>query len=193
VPQEIAVYPDLTARGDLEVFGRFHGLRDKELRERSTGRWRGPVSRIVPVTDEHLLRRDERRVNIACASSTAPRSAPGRADGRSRPAEPERIFVMLEELRSQGTSDPADDASAGTMRSNAAIASDHRPWSSDRHGTLSELIAGHGRLESAVTISWRGGSSPKAPDERSPRELVAESGRGLSCGPAEPIREAGGK
>ena len=33
VPQEVAVYPDLTARENLEVFGRFHGLNAKEIRK----------------------------------------------------------------------------------------------------------------------------------------------------------------
>ena len=33
VPQEVALYPDLTARENLEAFGRFHGLRDGELRK----------------------------------------------------------------------------------------------------------------------------------------------------------------
>ena len=33
VPQEIALYADLTARENLDAFGRFHGLRGNELRQ----------------------------------------------------------------------------------------------------------------------------------------------------------------
>src|SRR3972149_5400250 len=34
VPQELAIYPDLTARGNLRFFGRVFGLRGGELKER---------------------------------------------------------------------------------------------------------------------------------------------------------------
>ena len=37
VPQEIALYPDLTARENLDAFGRFHGLRGGELRQAVLG------------------------------------------------------------------------------------------------------------------------------------------------------------
>ncbi len=37
VPQDLALYPELTVRENLEYFGRMHGLRDRVLRER-TGR-----------------------------------------------------------------------------------------------------------------------------------------------------------
>ena len=66
VPQELALYPTLSARANLNFFGRIYGLRGKELRERVED-----VLRIVALTD----RADDaiktfsggmkRRVNIA--------------------------------------------------------------------------------------------------------------------------------
>ncbi len=66
VPQELALYPTLSARANLNFFGRIYGMRGKELRERVKD-----VLRIVALTD----RADDaiktfsggmkRRVNIA--------------------------------------------------------------------------------------------------------------------------------
>jgi ABC-2 type transport system ATP-binding protein len=74
VPQDLALYPSLSARANLDFFGRIYGLRGKELKERIED-----VLRIVALTD----RADEavdrysggmkRRVNIAAGLLHQPR------------------------------------------------------------------------------------------------------------------------
>ena len=66
VPQDLALYPTLSARANLNFFGRIYGLRGKELRERVED-----VLRIVALTDraddaiEIFSGGMKRRVNIA--------------------------------------------------------------------------------------------------------------------------------
>jgi ABC-2 type transport system ATP-binding protein len=66
VPQDLAVYPTLSARANLNFFGRIYGLRGKELKERVED-----VLRIVALTDRADQAVDKysggmkRRVNIA--------------------------------------------------------------------------------------------------------------------------------
>ncbi len=68
VPQDIALYPDLTARENLEFWGKMYGLRGAELRKRVDG-----VLEMVGLTD-HAKGRIERfsggmkrRINIGAA------------------------------------------------------------------------------------------------------------------------------
>jgi ABC-2 type transport system ATP-binding protein len=66
VPQELALYPTLSARTNLNFFGRIYGLRGKELKERVDD-----VLRVVALTDRADGTVDDfsggmkRRVNIA--------------------------------------------------------------------------------------------------------------------------------
>ncbi len=66
VPQDLALYPTLSARANLNFFGRIYGLRGKELRERVDD-----VLRIVALTEradgtvEKFSGGMKRRVNIA--------------------------------------------------------------------------------------------------------------------------------
>jgi len=66
VPQDLALYPTLSARANLNFFGRIYGLRGKELRERVED-----VLRIVALTDradqavEKYSGGMKRRINIA--------------------------------------------------------------------------------------------------------------------------------
>jgi ABC-2 type transport system ATP-binding protein len=66
VPQDLALYPTLSARANLNFFGRIHGLGGKELRERVED-----VLRIVALTDRADQAIDKysggmkRRINIA--------------------------------------------------------------------------------------------------------------------------------
>ena len=104
VPQEIALYPLLTARENLEAFGSFHGLRGPRLRQRVdwalewtglTDRAREPVNRFSGGM--------RRRVNIACGVLHEPSvvlldEPTVGVDPQSR----ERIYEMLEQLTAGG-------------------------------------------------------------------------------------------
>ncbi len=74
VPQDLALYPTLSARANLEFFGRIYGLRGKQLKERV-----GDVLRIVSLTDradeavEKYSGGMKRRVNIAAGLLHQPR------------------------------------------------------------------------------------------------------------------------
>ena len=73
VPQEISVYPLLSTRQNLQVFGRFSGVSRGALRERvewALG-WTGLSARAdEPV--KHFSGGMKRRVNIACATLHRP-------------------------------------------------------------------------------------------------------------------------
>jgi ABC-2 type transport system ATP-binding protein len=74
VPQDLAVYPALSARANLNFFGRIYGLRGKELRQRVDD-----VLRIVALTEradgvvEKFSGGMKRRVNIAAGLLHQPR------------------------------------------------------------------------------------------------------------------------
>ncbi|TFH34926.1 MAG: ATP-binding cassette domain-containing protein [Anaerolineales bacterium] len=74
VPQDLALYPTLSARANLEFFGRIYGLHGKELKERVED-----VLRIVALTERADKAVDtysggmKRRVNIAAGLLHQPR------------------------------------------------------------------------------------------------------------------------
>ncbi len=74
VPQDLALYPTLSARANLTFFGRMYGLGGSELRERVDD-----VLRIVALTDradepiEHYSGGMKRRINIAAGLVHLPR------------------------------------------------------------------------------------------------------------------------
>jgi ABC-2 type transport system ATP-binding protein len=106
VPQEIALYPLLSARENLEVFGRLYGVAARDLRAR------------VDWALEHISLADRasdlvrtfsggmrRRLNIACGILHRPRvilldEPTAGVDPQSR----ERIYDMLATLRASGVS-----------------------------------------------------------------------------------------
>ncbi|ACY15880.1 ABC transporter ATP-binding protein [Haliangium ochraceum] len=106
VPQDLALYERLTARENLAVFGRFHGVTGKALRERMSWAlaWIGLAER-----GDHRVGGFsggmKRRLNIACSVLHRPdvllldEPTVG-VDPQSR----QRIWDMLEELRRAGTS-----------------------------------------------------------------------------------------
>jgi len=74
VPQDLALYPTLSARANLNFFGRIYGLQGKDLKERVED-----VLRIVSLTEradeavEHYSGGMKRRVNIAAGLLHHPR------------------------------------------------------------------------------------------------------------------------
>ncbi len=106
VPQDLAVYSDLTTRENLVAFARFHALRGKLLSERVEWalQWTGLADR------QHELVGGfsggmKRRVNLACGVMHQPQvllldEPTVGVDPQSR----QRIFQMLDELHELGTS-----------------------------------------------------------------------------------------
>ncbi len=74
VPQDLALYPTLSARANLQFFGRIYGLRGKDLKERVED-----VLRVVALSDradepvENYSGGMKRRVNIAAGLVHQPR------------------------------------------------------------------------------------------------------------------------
>jgi len=106
VPQEIALYPLLTARENLEAFGRLNGLRRAALAERVAWalEWTALADRAKePI--RHFSGGMKRRLNIACGVLHQPRvilldEPTVGVDPQSR----ERIYEMLDKLRAAGAS-----------------------------------------------------------------------------------------
>ena len=105
VPQELAIYGDLTAAENLQIFGRLNGLSGPELRRRVE--W---ALEWIALADRrnHLTRTFSggmrRRVNIACGVMHSPAvllldEPTVGVDPQSR----QRIFDMLSELTAAGT------------------------------------------------------------------------------------------
>jgi ABC-2 type transport system ATP-binding protein len=106
VPQEVALYPLLTARENLEVFGALQGLRGKDLqgRVRWALDWTGLAERAADLVKGYSGGM-KRRLNIACGVLHRPDVAlldepTAGVDPQSR----ERIWEMLDRLKREGMS-----------------------------------------------------------------------------------------
>jgi ABC-2 type transport system ATP-binding protein len=105
VPQEIALYPHLTARENLRAFGRLHGLSGAGLGEAE--RWALEWTGLDKRADERVAGYSggmQRRLNIACGVLHRPRvllldEPTVGVDPQAR----ERILSMLDQLRRDGT------------------------------------------------------------------------------------------
>ncbi|MDQ3068678.1 MAG: ABC transporter ATP-binding protein [Acidobacteriota bacterium] len=142
VPQELAVYPLLSARENLEVFGRLYGVAPSALRARVD--WALDHAALADRASEPVKLFSggmKRRLNIVCAVMHEPRivlldEPTVGVDPQSR----ERIYDMLTELRQTGvsillTTHHLEEAEARCQR---IVIIDHgRAIAS---GTLSELV-----------------------------------------------------
>ena len=142
VPQEIALYPLLTARENLGVWGRLHGVAPGDLRPRVERAltWTALADRA----DEPIKQFSggmRRRLNIACGILHEPRvvlldEPTVGVDPQSR----ERIYDMLAELRDAGvsvllTTHQLEEAEARCQR---IVIIDH--GRAIAAGTLAELV-----------------------------------------------------
>ena len=154
VPQDLAIYPDLSTKENLEAFGRFHGLRGNGLRQ-AVGwalEWTGLADRRhhLPKTFSGGMKR---RVNIACGVMHRPHvvlldEPTVGVDPQSR----ERIFHMLEQLREDGTSillttHNLEDAETQCDR---IVIIDHGEVIAD--GTLNDLVSSTIGTNRRVTV-----------------------------------------
>lgn len=105
VPQEIAIYPDLTVLQNLQIFGRLHGLSGRLLGDRIDAAldWAGLGDRRRSLT-RTLSGGMQRRLNIACSVLHQPQvllldEPTVGVDPQSR----ERIYAMLDSLLANGT------------------------------------------------------------------------------------------
>ena len=142
VPQELAIYPDLSVRQNLEVFGRLHGVPEYRLGERVAD-----LLLWIHLDNRHgdmagsLSGGMQRRLNIACGVMHEPAvllldEPTVGVDPQSR----ERIFEMLDELRARNTAillttHQLDEAQ---QRSDRIVIIDHGRIIAA--GTLHELI-----------------------------------------------------
>jgi ABC-2 type transport system ATP-binding protein len=106
VPQEIALYDQLTASENLRCFGELQGNSKSELRERIPWalEWTGLQDRANDLV-AHYSGGMKRRLNIACSVLHKPEvlildEPTVGVDPQSR----ERIWQMLQQLRAEGTS-----------------------------------------------------------------------------------------
>lgn len=105
VPQEIAVYPDLTVMQNLTAFGRLHGVRGEPLKQRVAQalEWAALGNRSHSLVNT-LSSGMQRRLNIACSVLHQPSillldEPTVGIDPQSR----ERIYTMLDALLENGT------------------------------------------------------------------------------------------
>lgn len=142
VPQEIAIYPKLTAKENLEIFGGLYGLQGQELAQRVDWslNWTDLTDRAHDLAGS-FSGGMKRRLNIACGILHSPKiilldEPTVGVDPQSR----ERIFEMLAELQDDGvslllTTHQLEDAEAHCDR---IVIIDHGKVIAQ--GTRSELI-----------------------------------------------------
>jgi len=142
VPQNLAVYPDLTVQQNLEVFGRLEGVAGKYLKSRIAEvlEWAALQDRTRSLA-KTLSGGMQRRLNIACSVLHHPSillldEPTVGVDPQSR----ERIYAMLEELADQGaavliTTHQLEEVET---RCDRIVVMDHGRIVAD--GTLSDLV-----------------------------------------------------
>nr|WP_220498015.1 ABC transporter ATP-binding protein [Rhodopirellula sp. JC639] len=151
VPQDLALYGDLTTRENLFAFGKFHGVPRRELKKRVAWAldWTGLKDRAGDLV-AGFSGGMKRRVNLACGVLHRPKiilldEPTVGVDPQSR----QRIFTMLDQLNEEGasillTTHHLDEAE---QRSDRIVILDQGRVIAD--GTIDELVlstVGHSRL-----------------------------------------------
>jgi ABC-2 type transport system ATP-binding protein len=188
VPQELAIYPMLTARENLEAFGRLQGIERKNLAGHV--KWALAMTALDDRADEPIKAFSggmKRRLNIACGVIHRPKivlldEPTVGVDPQSR----ERIYDMLASLTRDGvslllTTHHLEEAEARCTRT---VIIDHGRVIAA--GTLSELVdqtVGRHRLvtlrlNAAVTTA-PAGAEVDAEDARIVRAKVSDVARDL--------------
>ena len=155
VPQEVALYPLLTARENLQAFGRLQGLSGRVLGQQVD--WVLERTGLADRAAEPIKQFSggmRRRLNIACGIVHRPRvvlldEPTVGVDPQSR----DRIYDVLAELRSDGvslllTTHHLEEAEARCSRT---VIIDHGKVIAS--GTLPELVDQHGRPSSARDVA----------------------------------------
>ena len=142
VPQELAVYPLLTARENLEAFAALHGVAHGDVRARVDWAlaWTGLAEREKDLVKTYSGGM-KRRLNIACGVLHRPRVV--LLDEPTVGVDPQsraRITEMLDALRAEGaslllTTHQLDEAEASSDR---VVILDHGKVIAD--GTVAELV-----------------------------------------------------
>lgn len=143
VPQEIALYPHLTGRENLEAFGRLHGLQGRQLEE--AWRWALSWTGLESRADERVATYSggmKRRLNIACGVLHRPQvllldEPTVGVDPQAR----ERILDMLEGVREGGTALLQSTHEFGDLERTSDRLVIMDAGRSIASGTLEELVA----------------------------------------------------
>jgi ABC-2 type transport system ATP-binding protein len=154
VPQEVAVYPLLSARENLEVFGRLHGLSGSDLSKQVA--WALDRTGLTERANESVSQFSggmRRRLNIACGVLHRPRvvlldEPTVGVDPQSR----DRIYDMLDGLAQSGvslllTTHHLEEAEARCART---VIIDHGKVIAS--GTMAELVEQTVGLHRLVTL-----------------------------------------
>jgi len=165
VPQENALYPLLSARENLETFGRLNGLEGKRLRERTAWalEWTGLAERAKGEV-RGFSGGMKRRLNLACGVLHEPRlvlldEPTVGVDPQSR----EKIYDMLEGLRAGGatlllTTHYLEEAEARCQR--ITIVDHGRTIAA---GTLNELVVQAGLAGRRLRLTLEQASATPPP------------------------------
>ena len=183
VPQEIALYPLLTARENLETFGRLHGLAGKRLRERVAWalEWTGLADRAKRAGARLLGRHEAPAQHRLRRAARAEARAARRADRRRGPAEPRAdLRDARQRCARDGRVAAAHHAPARGGRGALRPHRDPRPRPRDRGGHAGRA-GGAGRALGPPRAACRW----TAPRERRPRASRATAAAAC-CGARSP-------